>query len=170
MKLQRVVLGIATVLLIAGLSTQYIQARQTIPYSDAVAKQVIQQNTPIHITIPRINIDATVKPGGIVNGQWILSDTYVHTMVLNKAKNETLLYAHERVGLFVNLNSIQKNDRIALTDKHGKVNTYAVYDIEKVKPTELSKLYGKENSITLYTCNGAFDQYRLVVKAKLIKE
>ena len=168
MKLQRIALILAILFFIGGLSTQYIQAHQSISYNPTPTTVQKTQTEPLRISIPQVALSSEVKPGGIVNGQWILSDIYVHFMTLDAGANKTLFYAHERQGLFVNLKRIKKGDNIFVTDNKKKITTYQVYSIESVKPTETNKLYGDPDTITLYTCDGAFDQFRLVVKAKLL--
>lgn len=168
MNLKRVIIALAILLFLAGLLVQYIQTLQYIPYKEnAIAKTVQTESSPVKIVIPRIGINAQVKPGGIVNGKWILSDTYVHYFSLSQSDNKTIFYAHERKNLFVNLKQVIKGDKILVTDETGKITIYEVYSTERILPTQFEKLNAEAHTITLYTCDGAFDQNRLLVKAKL---
>lgn len=171
MKLQRILLILATFFLIGGFSTQYIQAHQSAAYHESAVAMVqkVHPFIPVRIVISHVGIDSVVKPGGIVGGQWVLSDTFVHFLSLDQKANKILFYAHERKGLFVSLKNVVKGDTIEIFGMDGKVLRFQVYSIERIKPSEVDKLYGDSDSITLYTCDGVFDQLRLLVKAKLIK-
>ena len=52
---------------------------------------------------------------------------------------------------------------------YGKTYIYKVYSLEYIKPSQIEKIdTNKKNTITLFTCDGWFDEKRLVVKADII--
>jgi LPXTG-site transpeptidase (sortase) family protein len=81
----------------------------------------------------------------------------------------TVIYAHKRPGLFGALSQTHWGDLITIFDKDGKPYTYKIFSIESIHPTQVDKLKSdKANTLTLFTCDGVFDQSRLLVKAQLI--
>ncbi len=130
----------------------------------------VQFQAPRQITIPTIDIKVAVTPGGIDQGNWILSEDKALFLPSSGLLGEgfnTIIYAHKREGLFVNLKKVTLGDKIWLEDQTGKSFIYKVYSVENIDPTNLEKLKSKTpNNLTLFTCDGWFDQSRLMVKAK----
>lgn len=129
------------------------------------------QSQPIHITINKIGLSVPVIPGGIVGGQWILSDTSAHYLPTSGAPGEgynTVIYAHRLQNLFGDLYKLAAGDTIVLTDSEEKTLYYTVNSLESVSPSDTGKLISFErNSLTLFTCDGWYDQNRLIVRAIL---
>ena len=129
--------------------------------------------TPSEIMISSINLEAKIVQGGFINGEWILSDSkalYLPTSGKIGEGFNTILYAHNKPNLFGNLKAINEGDVITIKDNKGKEFSYTVFLKENINPRDLKKLYSDEKDIlTLFTCDGWFDQERLLVKARLIK-
>lgn len=127
---------------------------------------------PVRVLAKKAGIDATVTIGGYENGKWILSKNnalFLPTSQMPGEGGNTVLYAHKRKGLFATLKNLSLGDTITLYDLNGKTYTYAVYKTENIKPNQMEKIQtNKNNTITLFTCDGWFDENRLVVKASLI--
>lgn len=157
----------ATLLIIFGITLQDAQKQQYVPYNDSVVALSTTYATPVQIGIPHSNINAEVKPGGVIAGKWILSESFVHyTGLIN---NTPIYYAHERENLFGNLKLLTSGDKIYIKTQKGQTIEYIVSSTQRILPTQIDKLKGnKNNTILLYTCDGAFDQYRLLVTAKKI--
>lgn len=127
---------------------------------------------PHRIQIPAHKIDIEVQPGGIANGEWILTAKSAYFMprefILDDNLN-AIIYAHKRVGLFINLYQVNIGDQIIITDETGRAYTYQVVKTLVSDPKNLDNLKADGvNFITLITCDGVFDTERLVVKAALI--
>lgn len=123
------------------------------PQQTQASRQQISE--PSHISISKIGVDADIVRGGIVKGEWILSDTQV-------------LYLPTS-GLFVNLTSIEEGDLITVSDRQGRKYNYQVYQKEDIRPKRTEKLVStQKNDLTLFTCDGIFDESILLVKAKFI--
>ena len=72
---------------------------------------------------------------------------------------------------FSNLSELEAGDNIIIYDNKGKILNYEVYDVSKVKPSDLSPTTQDTNNlriITLVTCDTNNDNYRTIVKAKEI--
>lgn len=69
---------------------------------------------------------------------------------------------------FGNLNLMEIEDFIDLTDLSGRKITYEVYEILIIKPDEVEKLMTKEaQTLTLVTCDTNLD-LRLIIKSRVI--
>lgn len=127
--------------------------------------------TPSKLSIPSHKLDLNIVQGGIVSGEWVLSNTnalYLPTSGKIGEGYNTIIYAHNTKQLFGDLEKLAIGDIILITDNQGKEFEYTVFSREEVKPTDLKKLYSDEkNIVTLFTCDGWLDSQRLVVKARL---
>ncbi|KKQ96680.1 MAG: hypothetical protein A3C27_03015 [Candidatus Levybacteria bacterium RIFCSPHIGHO2_02_FULL_39_36] len=141
-------------------------------YKEAPKKE-LSAEYPVSISIPSVKIKALVEQGGIVNREWILSDKkalYLPTSGRIGEGYNTIFYAHNRENLFGNLKKVKKDDLVLIKNQTGKDFTYKVYFVASIDPRDIKKLYSEEKDIiTLFTCDGWFDQERLLVRAKLIK-
>lgn len=128
---------------------------------------------PGHISIPKIGVNIDIIPGGVAKGNWLLADDRVMYLPTSGRLGQgfnTILYAHKRKNLFENLKNISIGDLIVVEDKQGRKFSYRVYEKKDIKPEQAEELISDQsNNLTLFTCNGIFDQYRLLVKAKFEK-
>ena len=127
---------------------------------------------PEWISIKNRDITVEVTAGGYEDGKWILDGNYVLYLPTSDKLGQggnTILYAHNREKLFGNLKNVSIGDTVLLGDSHGKIYAYKVYSREYIKPYEVEKINtDKRNTVTLFTCDGWFDEERLVVKAEII--
>lgn len=121
---------------------------------------------PTEITIPSLSLDLKISPSIVKGNDWQLFDDKVAWLSTSAlpGKGNTILYAHDRPGLFGDLYKLKINDVIEIYD--GKWNSYKVSEVHKVLPTDIDSVFGDKNRLTLYTCIGSFDQKRLVVYAE----
>lgn len=138
------------------------------------SKKEVSGQAPTLISIPSLKADIKVIKGGIANGNWVLSDSealYLPTSGKIGEGFNTILYAHNRENLFGNLKKIQKGDLLVIKDNADKDFIYKVYLIENIDPRDIKRLFSEEKDIvTLFTCDGWFDQERLLVRGKLINK
>lgn len=127
---------------------------------------------PSWINIKKSNITAQVAAGGYKDGKWILDSDYVLYLPTSARLGQggnTILYAHSREKLFGNLKKTSIGDQVILGDANGKMYSYKIYSVEYIKPYEIEKINtGAKDTVTLFTCDGWFDEKRLVVKAFLL--
>lgn len=125
-----------------------------------------------HINIPQIKLNANIKSGGIIDNQWLISDNDVMVLPLTGKPGEgfnTILYAHNQEELFANLKNLSIDDKIFIQNQLGQTFTYNVYFKAVIDPNQVEKIYSNmPNIITLFTCDGGFDQSRLIIRAQLI--
>ncbi len=124
------------------------------------------ESAPTDIRIPKLSLEIAVSPSVIENNVWQMFDDRVAWLSTSSipGSGNTILYAHDRTGLFGNLYELKISDEIDIYN--GSWKTYKVVEIHGVTPTDINAVFGSENRLTLYTCEGTFDEKRLVVYAK----
>ena len=126
------------------------------------------QNIPVRIVIPKNNIDLKVIPSKIVNGYWELSEntaSYGLGSGYPQSKSNTVIFAHAREGLFYNLKDVKIGETIYVFTK-DKWFRYKVVKITAVYPNQIEVIKPTRNeTLTLYTCSGFYDEKRLIVTA-----
>lgn len=108
----------------------------------------------------------TVAEARIENNQWTLYDDKVSWLSTSAQPSDgnVIIYAHNRKNLFGSLAKVSIGDDIFL-EHLGKTFSYTVKEKNRVLPTSIDSVVSNENRLTLYTCDGAFDQKRLVIVA-----
>ncbi len=121
---------------------------------------------PTKISIPSIDLSLDISPGVIVNNQWTLFTDKISWLSTSSRIGEgnTILYGHNRIGLFGGLKKLSVGDEITIK-QDDKPYKFKVWQIHKVLPTDVEAVLSNQNQLTLYTCDGSFDQRRLVVFA-----
>jgi len=127
------------------------------------------QEVPVRVVIPNIKIDDSVVVAKIINGYWELSEntaSYGQGSGIPGQKGNIVVFAHAREGLFYNLKDVKKGDLVYIFTK-DKWYKYSVDQITPVFPNQVETIYPTKNeTLTLYTCTGFFDEKRLIVRAK----
>lgn len=129
------------------------------------------QSLPIRIKIAKIGLDVAIVPGGIQNGNWMLTETSAQYLPTSGRPGEgfnTIIYAHRLPNLFGRLSEVQIGDIITIEDSTQKSWYYRVYSRESIDPSDIGRLYSPmPNIVTLFTCDGWFDAARLLVRARI---
>lgn len=124
---------------------------------------------PLRIIIPEVQIDLEVKKAEVINGYWkVFQDSagWGEGSGFPGKKGNQVIFAHARKGLFLTLNNIKKEDRIYVHTAKTWYE-YSVVDIKQVTPNQIEVIAPTEDeSLTLYTCSGYNDSYRLIIVAK----
>lgn len=127
-----------------------------------------RERPPVRIIIPHVNIDFPVVEAKIVNGYWEVSENSAsHGLGSANPKElgNIVIFAHARKGLFHNLKDLKEGDVIYLFTKDSW-RKYIVKKIISVYPNQTETISPTKNeTLTLYTCTGFYDEKRLVVKA-----
>ncbi len=126
------------------------------------------ENIPIRIIIPKVDIDLPITKSKIVNGYWELSDTtasYGLGSGYPGEKGNIVIFAHAKEGFFYNLKNVKDKDVIYVLTKN-KWYQYKVNKITEVFPNKKEIIQPTKNeTLTLYTCTGFFDEKRLIITA-----
>lgn len=122
---------------------------------------------PTSINIPKIKKNLPIQAALVHDNEWDMFDTSVAWLSTSSVPGEgnVILYAHNRQHLWADLYKLIPGDVIEV-DQNNNKHTYVVIESRTVKPTDVDILLSKEDQLTLYTCEGSFDQKRRVVFAK----
>ncbi len=142
--------------------------------NEAVALTIpkIIDEKPLRIRIANIGINVNVEDSGIENGTWAVPEHAAGfaegSAYLDEEHGNSVIFAHARWGLFKPLIDVKDGDTISVLGEKN-MYTYKVTSIEKILPDEIDKIksFG-DHQLTLFTCEGINDEYRLLVKAKRI--
>ena len=123
---------------------------------------------PNKISFPSLNHSLNVAAATISNNKWQLFEDKVAWLSTSDepGSGNTIIYGHNWKTLFGPLTRLKVGDRIVLQHNAKSLN-YEVSEIRKILPTDVDAIISNNNQLTLYTCDGAFDQKRLVVIATL---
>lgn len=142
--------------------------KNPIEINSKLLESEIVLNIPDRILIPKSNIDLKVIPSRIVNGYWELSEdtaSYGLGSGTPDAKSNTVIFAHAREGLFYNLKNVKIGEIVYVFSK-DKWFRYKINKITTVYPNEIQVIQPTKNeTLTLYTCSGFYDEKRLIVTA-----
>ncbi len=137
-------------------------------------------DAPTRVIIPSADVDVVVQPGGYDREamRWFESETSAlfatSTQVADIAHNTTLIYAHDRPGLFTGIQNLKSGDEILVyTSKTMQVYAVSEEGGRVVLPTDVSVLetLGKTiPQIILLTCEGLMSDKRFVVQAVMSQE
>lgn len=130
-----------------------------------------KENSPEHISIPSLNISLEVAPAIIADNKWTLYEDKVSWLITSKTPGDgnVILYAHNRENLFGGLKDLEPGEKIIVSVRDKNFN-YKVVEKRKVLPSDVDAVISSENQLTLYTCDGSFDEKRLIIKAEPLTE
>ncbi len=123
----------------------------------------------VRLMIPKKGVDVGIVEANVVNGYWELSETSGSHGVGSAypgMKGNTVIFAHAREGLFLNLREVVVGEEILVFSKN-KWFKYKVTSIKQVYPNQVEVIEPtKDERLTLFTCDGFADEKRLIVVAK----
>jgi LPXTG-site transpeptidase (sortase) family protein len=121
---------------------------------------------PTSIRIPALHKTLPIQAALIHNNQWDLFDSSVAWLSTSQVPGEgnVILYAHDWTSLFGDLKTLRYGDIIEV-QQNGEWKKYAVVISKAVSPDDVASIMTSNNQLTLYTCEGTFDQKRRVVYA-----
>jgi LPXTG-site transpeptidase (sortase) family protein len=124
--------------------------------------ETVVTGTPIHISVPSVNIDVDIA-NGVYNPRtatWTLTEnTAFFASITNPANNiggNTFIYGHDSTKIFGNLRQIKASATATITTANGYVFVYTFVSTEKVEPSDVAVLNynGTTPRLTLQTCPG----------------
>jgi len=123
---------------------------------------------PTAIAIPKINKNLPIKPAVVHGNNWSLFDDAVAWLSTSAVPGEgnVILYAHNWNSLWSDLYLLVPGDIIEV-QQNNLWKTYKVSQSHWVDQHDIESILSNENRLTLFTCEGSFDQKRRVVYAEL---
>ena len=100
------------------------------------------------ISIPTLNLELPVMSEYDYDRLKIAPCRYYGSIYTN----DLIICAHSYKTHFKNIDKLNQNDLIIITDASGIKYVYEVLEIEILKPTEVEKMIDNEFDLTLYTC------------------
>ena len=123
---------------------------------------------PIRIHISD-RVETEISTEFYQDGSWSISEhtaSYLAGSGYPTQPGNTIIYGHDSADVFENLKGIQNGELVTLKLVNGDERVYEVIDVANVKPSQMRYLQNTPDEVlTLYTCDGLFDQNRLVVRA-----
>ena len=102
------------------------------------------------------------------DNEWDLFDDKVSWLSTSAVPGEgenVILYAHNTPEMLGDLNKLEKGDIIEV-QQNDIWTKYVVRESRKVTPKDVEAILSDNNQLTLYTCEGSFNQKRRVVYAE----
>lgn len=143
--------------------TANAQVKVSIPAVGNAADAIYR---PTNIQIPSLDLSLAVVPASIVDNSWTLYDDKVSWLSTSKTpgKGNVILYAHNKKGLFGDLKKATIGATI-IVKANERTYSYRITQAKKIQPVDTDAVLSDKDQLTLYTCDGVFDQRRLIVVA-----
>ena len=121
---------------------------------------------PTTIRIDKLDKFLPISAALVHDNEWDIFDNQVSWLSTSAVPGEgnVILYAHDRPEMFGDLNELEKGDTIEVL-QNDVWRRYEVRETRSVTPSDVEAILSDDNQLTLYTCEGSFDQKRLVVYA-----
>jgi len=121
---------------------------------------------PTAINIPKIHKNLPIKPATVRGNEWELFGDAVAWLSTSAVPGEgnVILYAHDWTNLWADLSLVKPGDTIEV-QQNNIWKPYKVTQSRAVDQHDTQSVLSDENRLTLYTCEGSFDQKRRLVYA-----
>ncbi len=123
---------------------------------------------PTAIRIDKLDKFLPISAALVHDNEWDIFDNQVSWLSTSAVPGEgnVILYAHDGPEMFGDLNELEEGDVIEVL-QNDVWRSYVVSESRSVAPSDIEAILSEDNQLTLYTCEGSFDQKRLVVYADL---
>ncbi len=135
--------------------------------NEGVIERKHVKESPVLLSIPAHDLQLPVAEGKISDKVWELYDDKVAWLSTSDEPGEgnVILYAHNQKHLFAPLHDVEVGEEIVV-EHGGWEYLYEIVEKRKVEPSDVDSVLTDQEQLTLYTCDGTFDQRRLVVIAR----
>jgi LPXTG-site transpeptidase (sortase) family protein len=172
-KPQNSTIFLAIICAVAGLTVYFgtgalmAHKPKTVPVSPTPAFIPKSDGPPTAINIPKIGKNLPIKIATVHGNDWDMFTDAVAWLSTSAVPNEgnVILYAHDWKTLWRDLYTLKKGDVIDIQQK-DVWRRYAVTESKAVDQHDIQSILSNKNRLTLYTCEGSFDQKRRVVYAE----
>ena len=138
----------------------------TIGYKTALA-QTEPKIVPTYITDTKLGIDLPIIEGGYnaSSGEWQIDNNNAHfanlSAPLNSKTGATVIYAHNKDGLFANLSQLERGDTISIRASNNQNYTYKYSNDTLAVPNDGSIFnYNGNYKLVLLSCYGTNSELR----------
>lgn len=136
------------------------------PIAETQVAAPTQKIPPSQIRIPSLSLDIPVKSASVNGNTWDMFDDAIAWLSTSAVPGQgnVIMYGHNRKNLFLDLYTLKIGDMIEV-EHNGIWQKYSVIESRAVKPNDVASILSNEDRLTLYTCEGNFDQKRRVLYA-----
>lgn len=143
-----------------------------LPFANRSIQSSIKTGTqlpPTGIILPGNNALIAIEAGNLEGNSWQLFSDHAGWLSSSgtPGKGTVILYAHNSPRLFGQLQHVAENE-IVVVFQNEKRSLYKITGKVSVSPRSVDAVFAKKDDLILYTCDGYFDEKRLVVYAQLI--
>jgi LPXTG-site transpeptidase (sortase) family protein len=165
-----VILSIVTGLILyygTGAIFSYRTKLLTKPASFPIVTRTISKIPPSAINIPKIDKNLPVKIASVSGNTWDMFPDAVAWLGTSATpgNGNVILYAHNWRTLWRDLYLLKPGDPIEI-QQENVWKKYTVTESRDVDQHDVKSVLSDKNRLTLYTCEGTFDQKRRVVYAE----
>ncbi len=125
---------------------------------------------PTAINIPKIHKNLPIKPATVHGNDWDMFGDAVAWLSTSAVpgNGNVVLYAHNWQSLWGDLYLLKPGDIIDI-EQNNLWKTYKVTESRAIDEHDTQSVLSDKNRLTLYTCEGSFDQKRRLVYADPIE-
>ncbi len=174
--LKRLALFSAAVICSAALLSSFLTAKlvQKSPETgDKVLAQnspapKVEDNTPVRILLPTQGIDLPIQVAPVLRDTWQVFENSAG-LGANTTKNNLVIFAHARPGMFDHLGELRIGDHFYLFGT-TKWQNFEIIEKSYILPEDINTVLKTANTrltVTLFSCDGPNDEKRVVIKAIL---
>ncbi|MCX6792168.1 MAG: sortase [Candidatus Gottesmanbacteria bacterium] len=137
---------------------------KTVPMS--ISKPSVPKIPPTAINIPKLDKNLPIKSASVSGNTWDMFPDAVAWLATSAVpgRGNVILYAHNWRTLWRDLYLLKPGDPIEIQQENVWKH-YVVTDSRDINEHDIKAVLSDKNRLTLYTCDGSFNQKRRVVYA-----
>lgn len=141
-------------------------ATVTGPIGENVTATPTTKLPPTRVRIPKLNKDLPIQAALVHDNQWDMFDKAIAWLSTSAVPGEgnVILYGHNWKSLIGDLYKLNAGDVIEV-EQGGQWKRYSVTESRAVQAKDVSSILSDQDQLTIFTCEGSFDQKRRVVYA-----
>ncbi len=134
-------------------------------------QKIDEPGKPKRLVIPSLTLGLPIVSQPMQNGTWAVDEGVANfaeeTSPFNGDVGNSVLFGHNKPDAFRPMSQLKKGDLVYVQTSTYQF-TYEVSEISTTNPKNVEVMKpGEGRELTLITCNGFFDEKRLIIKATL---
>lgn len=124
------------------------------------------------LVIPNVSVGLPIVTVPLANGTWEVEESVANfaaeSSPFTGEPGNSVIFGHNKLDAFRPINKLKRGDQVHVQTSTHQF-TYVVKSISTTAPTNVDVLKPVEGKkeLTLITCNGVFDEKRLIIKSEL---
>lgn len=133
--------------------------------------KIEEPGMPKRMVVPSLSLGLPIVTVPMEKGTWKVEEGVANfaeeSSPFNGDVGNSVLYGHNKSDAFKPLDQLKTGDRVYVQTSLYQF-TYEVFDVSTTGPKNVEVMKpGDKRELTLITCNGYFDEKRLIIKAEL---